>query len=771
MELFQRDDWTLFRNLTTLGQKAGVALERLPLVVAKELADNALDAGTHVAVGLCGSNGFYVADDGPGLPVSTPQELAALFSIRRPLTSSKLWRLPTRGALGNGLRVVAGVVLATGGTLTVTSRGQVVQLTPQEDGSTVAEIVGTAVATGTRVDVHLGPALQVDASTLAYVNLACILAEGGETYKGKTSPHWYDGDSFFELLQASGSRPVREVVAHLDGCTGAKAGLVAAAFLGRTACSLTRDDAELLLGAARVHARRVNPERLGRIGPRLAVGAAYATSAGTLTMKAARGHLDAILPCIVEAWIEPQAPAEADRRVSFVTCVNKTPVTSPLHATHDRKDAVLYIHGDDLYIRAKVGRSAPRRVSLNIQTPYMPLTSDGKAPDLSSFKPLIIEVIEKAARRVHAAQSRPVTPTRGVKESTLAHLAEAVAQASSGGRYRFSQRQLFYVVRPFIAAETGQEPNYETFTSNLTDYEEKCGRIADLYRDPRGTLYHPHTGEEIPVGTLAVEQYSRPDWTFNKILYCEKEGFFSILKSELWPERHDCALLTSKGQASRAAKDLLDLLGEGDEELDFYCIHDADAAGTMIYQALQQETKTRKGRKVRIINLGLEPWEALDMGLAQEKVTYGKRQPVAGYVSHYAPDEPWADWLQTHRVELNAMTTATFLTWLDSKMETHGHGKIIPPPPVLRAQFIRDVRSDLRERIAERVLAEANVPQLVNDAYSEIEPSIFHATGDLAEHVREELAAAPAEAWSRPIKRKAQALCADVATLIPPRSA
>src|SRR3954451_2010671 len=92
-------------------------------------------------------------------------------------------------------------------------------------------------------------------------------------------------------------------------------------------------------------------------------------------------------------------------------------------------------------------------------------------------------------------------------------------------------------------------------------------------------------------------------WTFNKILYCEKEGFFPILKDARWPERHDCALMTSKGFASRAARDVLDLLGETDEELWFYCIHDADASGTMIYQALQEGTQARPGRKVHIINL------------------------------------------------------------------------------------------------------------------------------------------------------------------------
>src|SRR5207249_4516476 len=83
---------------------------------------------------------------------------------------------------------------------------------------------------------------------------------------------------------------------------------------------------------------------------------------------------------------------------------------------------------------------------------------------------------------------------------------------------------------------------------------------------------------------LAVQQYRRPVWTFNKILYCEKEGFFPILKDASWPERHDCALLTSKGFSSRAVRDVLDLLGATEEPLTFYCIHDADGPGTLIYQ-------------------------------------------------------------------------------------------------------------------------------------------------------------------------------------------
>src|SRR4051812_33874509 len=112
MELmYTREDWTLFRTLATLGQKAGVATATIPALVAKELADNALDATGGCRVGLLGKDGFFVEDDGGedggGIP-GDDAAVAALFSISRPLTSSKLLRMPTRGALGNGLRVVAG---------------------------------------------------------------------------------------------------------------------------------------------------------------------------------------------------------------------------------------------------------------------------------------------------------------------------------------------------------------------------------------------------------------------------------------------------------------------------------------------------------------------------------------------------------------------------------------------------------------------------------------------------------------------------------------
>src|SRR6516162_3333548 len=103
---FEREDWALFCTIEGLQQKAGVPKNKLSRLVIKELADNALDEGGQARVGKLPKGGYFVEDGGGGID-GAPADIARLFSISRPLVSSKLLRLPTRGALGNGLRVVA----------------------------------------------------------------------------------------------------------------------------------------------------------------------------------------------------------------------------------------------------------------------------------------------------------------------------------------------------------------------------------------------------------------------------------------------------------------------------------------------------------------------------------------------------------------------------------------------------------------------------------------------------------------------------------------
>ena len=100
---FEREDWTSFRTIEGLQQKAGVAKQKLACLVLKELGDNGLDAGAEVKVGPLPSGNYYVEDDGPGID-GTPEEIGRLYSISRPMISTELLGLPTRGARFAGCR-------------------------------------------------------------------------------------------------------------------------------------------------------------------------------------------------------------------------------------------------------------------------------------------------------------------------------------------------------------------------------------------------------------------------------------------------------------------------------------------------------------------------------------------------------------------------------------------------------------------------------------------------------------------------------------------
>ncbi|WOH80908.1 hypothetical protein RX327_35075 [Bradyrhizobium sp. BEA-2-5] len=695
--MFEREDWTSFRTVEGLQQKAGVAAAKLRRLVLKELTDNALDTGADVRVGELPGGGYFVEDDGGGIDGS-PEQIARLFSINRPMVSSKLLRLPTRGALGNGLRVVAGAVLASQGSLMVCTGHRRIELRPEHDGSSPVVSVTQVDMKGTRIEVGFGPSIPEDADALYWAKIAIFLADG-QPYTGKSSPHWYDGSNFHELLLASGNVLVRELVARLDGCTGGKAGeIVAAAGLGRMVCrDIGRDQAVRLLDFAQDEARVVKPGRLGAVGTDLFPDWAYGTSSGVAAFGA--GKPLAQIPFIVEAW------ATLESAMRLIACVNRTPVATDIYAVRDKRK--INVFGCGLrHTVAEAPKDSDFLIWLNVTTPYMPITSDGKEPNLKPFLAAIIDAVAKAVRKARRPGAKAEAITQ--KDIVLDNLDDVIALVSGEAGYRFNERQLFYALRPIVMAQTGAELKIGNFKTIVTDYEAENGEIELMYREPRGSITHPHRNETFTLGTLMVEEYERPAWSFNKLLYIEKEGAQEALKQSRWLERHDCAVMSSKGFSTRAARDLIDKLAAHDEPVEVFCVHDADASGTMIFQTLQQETKARGARKIKIVNLGLEPWEAIEMGLEVETLEEKeKRRPVAEYVAE-RDDGDWDEWLQTHRVELNAMTTPQFLEWLDAKMEAHGSGKLIPPVNVLEQELADQIEEAVRAETTERILREAD---------------------------------------------------------------
>lgn len=747
--MFIREDWTLFRSLGTLGQKAGVPLRSLAALVTKELTDNALDAGATVTVTRANDdegNWIYVDDDGPGLS-GTGIEIARLFSIRRPLTSSKLVRLPTRGALGNGLRVVTGAVLASGGEMFVETGGFKHVLTPCDDGTTAVASTPSDRPRGTLVGICLGRTIPVRDDVLTWSLAAIGFADYGTTYKGKTSPWWYDSESLFEMCHAAGERPLGEVLAMFRDISPAAGKMVGSL----RAMDVTRAQSVTLLAKLRDLSKKPKPQVLGKLGP---IGEMAQThSCGYITLGGAR--VGAEIPYSIDAYVEVLDEASDDHATILV---NRTPITGQVSLQRQKSHQV-GMFGCGLRHLIDVGRK-PVHIVLSVTTPYMPVTTDGKEPDLLQFLDPIAGAIMKSARKAKSKEAARKGPVASQKDIIADNLADAIAKASGGGIYRYSLRQLFYAVRPYMLDQLGKEPDYNYFAAVITDIEASMGAdLPGLYRDARGVIYHPHTGQEIPLGTLNVEKYERPDWTFNKILYSEKEGFFGILKDTGWPERNDCALLTSKGFASRAARDVLDLIGKTQEEIYFFCIHDADASGTLIYQALTEATRARGARKVHVINLGLDPWEALDMGLQVETFRdgTGKREralPVADYVN-----EHWEEWLQTQRVELNAMTSPEFVRWLDEKFSAYAE-KVVPPTRVLADHLEEKTRKSVAQALASQILAQAGFDGQVDAAMVTARRAMESL--DLERIVRGGLSAEPELRWDSPLDRTAEEVALDV---------
>jgi hypothetical protein len=398
--LYERPEWTNFRTVSTISQESGVPPEKLRRLVAKELADNGLDTGGTCHVGDLTDGGFFVEDDGPGIS-GTPDEIARLFSFGRPFVSSKLKRLPTRGAMGNGLRVVAGAVFASNGRLRVITGGRVLDLRPQVTGETLVEWWACEDATGTRVEVYLGDAIPEDQDFLAWAETAIRASGKKPIYAGKTSsPRWYNSDSFFELLQAAGQQNVSDVMLGFDGCTE----LMSGGFGDRTAASLSFDEAEQLLRRARTFCTPVVPERLSPLNKWLQ--GSHAKELGTLKLERGRGSLGAELPYTVEAWCQPSRRSEDEVTI----LVNRTPVTGDVMIHRGEKKTNVVIHGCNLGYEFTVGQ---KRISLtiNVQIAYMPITSNGKEPNLELFIGPMTRTVEAAARKCRRA-NRPEPENR-----------------------------------------------------------------------------------------------------------------------------------------------------------------------------------------------------------------------------------------------------------------------------------------------------------------------------------------------------------------------
>jgi DNA topoisomerase VI subunit B len=97
-----------FASEKELVAQTGHRREQWPLVILKELVDNALDACEEAGIApaidvVVNETGITVSDNGPGLPTKVVSDILD-FSVK--VSSREAYVSPTRGAQGNALKTI-----------------------------------------------------------------------------------------------------------------------------------------------------------------------------------------------------------------------------------------------------------------------------------------------------------------------------------------------------------------------------------------------------------------------------------------------------------------------------------------------------------------------------------------------------------------------------------------------------------------------------------------------------------------------------------------
>jgi DNA topoisomerase VI subunit B len=398
-----------------------------PLVILKELVDNALDAcedarvPPEVAVRV-DKEGIEVQDNGPGIPGEVVDGVLD-FAVR--VSTREAYVSPTRGAQGNALKTIIAMpfVLDGGqGRVTVEARGVRHDISMRVDRIRQKPVIDRRqdpgpVKTGTAVRVHwpgsacstlesgrgrflqmahdytfLNPHLTL---TLDWFGERSVIPATEPSWSkwlpgDPTCAHWYGREHFERLVAAyvahdqdSGrERTVRELVQEFRGLTGTarQKAVLAEADLARTALRDLADGDGLkagplarLLAALKAQSKPVRPAQLGVIGKgHLATRfEALTCDMGTFNYRKVEGT-EGDRPWVFEtafAW----CPDARSRRL--VTGVNWSPgILNPFRELGRFGQSL-----DELLERQRAGRGEPVVLAQHLACPRVEYTDRGKS--------------------------------------------------------------------------------------------------------------------------------------------------------------------------------------------------------------------------------------------------------------------------------------------------------------------------------------------------------------------------------------------------------
>ena len=144
--------------------------------------------------------------------------------------------------------------------------------------------------------------------------------------------------------------------------------------------------------------------------------------------------------------------------------------------------------------------------------------------------------------------------------------------------------------------------------------------------------------------------------------------------------------------------------------------------------------------------MGLEPENSINES--------DKYKAVGDYVSEHDPE--CVEWLQTHRIELNEMSTPQFLQWLDDKMEMYSQGKLTAPVDIMVKELHDKAYEILKQTLIEEILQENDLEGRLNCEYEKLKPVLDEKAKELTKDVRVALQKEPTQSWRDPVLKVAE---------------
>jgi hypothetical protein len=327
-----------------------------------------------------------------------------------------------------------------------------------------------------------------------------------------------------------------------------------------------------------------------------------------------------------------------------------------------------------------------------------------------------------------------------LREAAWRVMQEAFMQASANNTLPANARQIMYAARPRIAQLADRDIGTgfdKYFTQTLLPgyiAQTRPAWASKVVFDARGHFAEPHGSTEIGLGTLEVRDYVAgirghrvngfapdvregryptrgPRNRFGAILFLEKEGFGPLLEAARLAERHDLAVMSTKGMSVTASRELVEELC-ATHDIPLLVLHDFDISGFTIFGTLRSSTRRfTYRRRFEVIDLGLRLADI--EGLEREDVFVSSPSKTAATLRRHGATKKEVEILAGgERVELNALGSGELVALIERKLKQHGIAKVIPDDETLARAY---------RRMHRQAVIQDKIDELIEDLDEETE--------------------------------------------------